>query len=345
MTVGTVGHRLPRRGRVRFLGEAQMPLDDTFPGAVAFVVADLRDEETGVISRRPIGTGFVVSMISEALPEIGWYYFVTAAHVVRNEAETWVRLTRKDGGTADHPVAEWFIHPTEDVAVTPFVPPGDVTHKNVQRKTHFNHEALPKWPEIEPNLGDRVYFIGLLAGIAAMENANVPMVRSGTLGRKWQSGIPVEYEGITTPVTGHLIDCRSYGGFSGSPCFIQHEFFRGGNYWIVTSLLGMIVAHFDLYRGAKVTGDFIGEVRTPINSGVGVVLPVQVISEALDMEELVELRKISEERAKEKREETQMAATPDAAPPGEPLTQAEFADALQRVTRKVEPEEEPTDQR
>jgi hypothetical protein len=56
------------------------------------------------------------------------------------------------------------------------------------------------------------HYTGLLAPL------DRAMARSGTLGAVYEEGIehPDNYE-----YTCHLGDCRSYGGFSGSPCFIE----------------------------------------------------------------------------------------------------------------------------
>jgi hypothetical protein len=126
---------------------------------------------------------------------------------------------------------------------------------------------------------------------------------------------PVELGDTKVSVTAHLIDCRSYGGFSGSPCFVQFKDLpRDGGRLLIegysrmvdtTVLLGMVIAHYDLRRDAILTGDLAGapgRVQTDINTGVGVVLPVERITEALMHEDLVELRdKYEKERRREEK--------------------------------------------
>jgi S1-C subfamily serine protease len=59
-------------------------------------------------------------------------YLVTAAHVVRAESETWVRLRRADGTLEDLRVSGWSFHYRVDVAVAPVdldetrLPPYDI---------------------------------------------------------------------------------------------------------------------------------------------------------------------------------------------------------------------------
>jgi hypothetical protein len=48
------------------------------------------------------------------------------------------------------------------------------------------------------------------------------MVRSGTIGGVDQGG--VAHQDAQYKYTCHLADCRSYGGFSGSPCFLEIPF-------------------------------------------------------------------------------------------------------------------------
>ncbi|MBK5229121.1 MAG: hypothetical protein JJE05_11510 [Actinobacteria bacterium] len=50
-----------------------------------------------------------------------------------------------------------------------------------------------------------------------------------------------------------------------------------------TLLLGLISGHFDEWSTARTTGD-IFEVETAINSGVGIVTPVEAICEAIELE-------------------------------------------------------------
>jgi hypothetical protein len=118
-----------------------------------------------------------------------------------------------------------------------------------------------------------------------MADQVIPMVRSGTLGAVNQSGIRVDLGGageeyIYVPETAHLVDCRSYQGFSGSPCFLQFEHTGVSEAWTgprlmsTTALLGMMIAHFQ--GGTRVE-----------HAGVGVVLPVEKIRELFHRDDVV----------------------------------------------------------
>jgi len=115
-----------------------------------------------------------------------------------------------------------------------------------------------------------------LANVTAMHTENVPIVRSGTLGRLHQTGVRILWPDRTThSITAHLIDCRSHQGFSGSPCYVQLEP-RGRTdvrEWD-TYLLGLITGHLDE----------LGAEQRVQNSGVGLVTTVEAICQVLMQE-------------------------------------------------------------
>jgi hypothetical protein len=283
-----------------------VPLTDIYPRMVLFVLAR-RTGDDGVDGIVPVGTAFQVCIGSEHRHN----YVVTAAHVVSGEPETWVRAntTMTLGETKDVAVPRWYLHPTEDVAVAPF------NENNVwlsafpvewfadtvmaENRQKFNVSSIDT-REHRPGLGDRVYFMGLLANVPHMGDRNIAMVRSGTIGALYQERVPIWIDPRTVAYrTAHLIDCRSYEGFSGSPCFTQHEAigtrYTDGQPTVVdiTFLLGVVSHHFDNLRDATMTGALagsVGKVKVPAHTGVGVVTPVEHVRETLDLEELVEER-------------------------------------------------------
>jgi hypothetical protein len=196
--------------------------------------------------------------------------------------------------------------------------------------------------EWAPALGDRVYFLGLLAlpGARGMTEKNVPMVRSGTIGAMYQDDLPVEWpDKSIRKFQAHLIDCRSYGGFSGSPCFFQRD--RGftgvregkQRRGQVTFLLGLISGHFDQFSSARIRGDLAdaGSIEVPINSGVGIVTPVEKIVEVLRMEEFADEWERVEREHRERPEE---GARLDSIEPDSELEGLEELDP-QAVTKKA----------
>jgi hypothetical protein len=283
-----------------------VPLNDEYPLAVTFITSPASQGD-GSSALEPIGTGFVVNLRSR-IEGLTFEYVVTAAHVVEGRNETYARIRTRDGGSKDLRVHDWLHHPKADVAVAPFRPGGHTDlHLLHVPGAGLSWYTSPRWV---PVLGDRVYFIGLLALPAArsMVERNVPMVRSGTIGAMYQADVPVEWpDKSIRKFEAHLIDCRSYGGFSGSPCFFQRDdqvtAVKEGAavYGPITFLFGLVSGHFDQYASPKVRGDIaeVGSISVPVNTGVGVVTPVERIVEVLRMEELSDERKrIEDEREK-----------------------------------------------
>jgi hypothetical protein len=276
-----------------------VPLDETFPQTVVFVIASRK--KNGQVVRMPIGTGFIVSVPSQIEGSM-YLYAVTASHVIASGEETWLRFNREDGRTFDVPVAEWFsLDPSADVAVTPVSPMAGLRWAHVPLA-----QFLDSRRDLSPSLGDDVYFVGLLANMRTMADENIPMVRSGTLGRMSQREVPLRRsDGTIFRITGHLIDCRSFSGFSGSPCFVQFTYLKrvhtpsvtggmiGDLEHTATLLLGLISGHWEDPQEAhpKDAAFQVGTFEYAINTGVGVVTPVELIRTALDLEELVQKRR------------------------------------------------------
>jgi hypothetical protein len=250
-----------------------VPLSATNVDATVMIVAPGKDGRN-----IPVGTGFVVATQGPTSAK-GFGYVVTAAHVVRFATSSYVRLSLRGGQVSDWSVPEWTFHDDgeTDIAVAPI----SLDQRKVRhRPTHIEPDIDENRPL--PRLGEVVYFVGLLANIESMHPENVPMVRSGTLGRLYQEGVEIKWPDQTVhSMTAHLIDCRSHSGFSGSPCYVQLEprgrtDLRGWD----TYLLGLITGHLDE----------IGVDQRVNNTGIGLVTPVEDIWHVLMQEELVEHR-------------------------------------------------------
>lgn len=235
------------------------------------------------------GTGFLAT-IPSVDAHLGFTYIVTAAHVVRPLSSTFIKLLRRDGTVADLPVPRWVFHATEDIAIGAFQKDDlDYDHYYVAVKDFVGADA----GKGEPSPGDDVFFAGLLAQVPSMGAKNIPMVRKGSIGALDQDGIPMRMPGDTFIRThGHLIDCQSFGGFSGSPCFVRYVsgIEKTPNMGLTTEirstlLLGMVGGHFD-QRFSVALPDQEGKVDIPIASGVAVVYPAEAIRETLDIDVL-----------------------------------------------------------
>jgi hypothetical protein len=291
-----------------------MPLTDDYQKGVTLLLRSSVGR-SGNLVQSLAGTAFAVALDSETLgPALKHLYLVTAAHVVRGALDVHARMRLFDGSLRDEPITGWVSHHDYDVAVAPLRDSEDVDGASIPVE-RFTDDA---------DLGDVVFFIGLLRNMAAMGDAGVPMVRSGTVGL-WQEDIRATLGDIETELTGHLIDCRAYQGMSGSPCFLQHSYpvlvpvpnsaDEGARTWTmqhVTSFFGMIAAHFDDSEEAgPASGDPASSVpvRYKVHTGVGVVTPARFIRETLDDEDLVKLRREADRREAARRRENSSVAT------------------------------------
>jgi len=266
-------------------------------------------------------------------------------------------LRRPDGSVGHVPIPQWIPHDTADVAVAPH---DDDLHPLTEFFAHFAHEStfadrfLPA--RLNVIVSDPVYYIGLLAAVPTMEAGGIPMVRAGTIGALYQDDIPTkrDNENPTVEPVAHLIDARSRGGFSGSPCLVEKPViqYEGSTLvmgsWI--ALLGIIIGHFAGLTPVLPSNDL----NSPTNwvardsSGVVVVVPVEQLREVLNKKQLLDAREAGLVRRKAKQEAkvyreaaelTSSAASVEAVRGDPGLTRRDFDDALYQATRITPPAE------
>jgi hypothetical protein len=183
-----------------------MPLTPESIYSVVRVLADQGGEQA------PVGTGFCVYVRSEADPKLRYGYVLTAHHVIKDQENIELEIPNPFEDGTFYPrmkMTDWRQPiPELDLALASIRP---YPNYNIQ-SLEYGHHIIP---DLNLLLGAKFYYIGLLAPL------DRPIVRSGTLGALDQTGIP--HDGDYDYVT-HLADCRSYGGFSGSPCFVEIPF-------------------------------------------------------------------------------------------------------------------------
>jgi hypothetical protein len=246
--------------------------------------------------RNLLGTGFIIGVPSERFPKLRWPYVVTANHVVERQIE--IELEVADPFTHGEllppiPITGWRQPlPEVDLSVAPF--PQD----QVPRFQGFPFEHFIPAGEVVP-LGGQIYYLGVFAPL------DVPMGRTGTLGAL---DISIEKPGYS--YLADLVDCRSYSGFSGSPCFYTKQYAvldptktpasipplpggairKVGHVTEVVSFCGMFTAHYSDEKAAE------GIVS---RYGVGVMLPCDDIREALMTDEAQrERRELDEQQVR-----------------------------------------------
>jgi hypothetical protein len=258
-----------------------MALGTRYTKTVVFIIGG-SDRESAVAR----GTGFVAGTLSDD-PDVIIPFVVTAAHVVRTFVYTAVRLTLKDGTVEDRAIGQWEFHDHEDVAVS-FLGEIDVDRVDISA-IPIDHFVGYEETQFAVGVGDPVYFGGLLGSVPSMGDLNVPMIRTGSVGALYQSGVPMRLlDNTLIHVRGHLIDCRSFGGFSGSPCFVRFTSATGETprrrfkYPVEsTQLLGMVIGHFDLAASVQLS-DQEDKISVPVSAGIAVVYPAELIRETLE---------------------------------------------------------------
>jgi hypothetical protein len=136
-------------------------------------------------------------------------------------------------------------------------------------------------------LGDEVFIVGLFKSHHG-QKMNVPIVRIGNLAM--MKGEPV-WTAYCGDIEAHLIEARSISGLSGSPVFIHTPLLepQGATQF---RLLGLMHGHFDIKNlNEDIVVEALGDATRGINTGIGVVIPVEKILETIDQPELVELRR------------------------------------------------------
>lgn len=278
------------------------------------------------------GSGFLVRVAGE--PAGAHLYVCTANHVVDNQSEIAVEIAEPFtvGGMYEPiPVENWR-KPLEGVDLAVAAIPEDRTYNATWLET-----VLPLPGRESPDLGQHVFYIGIFAPL------DRPMARSGTIGALHQEGIP--HSGGKYAFDAHLVDCRSYKGFSGSPCVAEFAFpvldeswgpswvpgggqkpeegrpMGGMQYYSV--LCGMLTSHFSDETHPDADG-------AASRYGVGVMLPSSEIRRALMTDELQdERREIDRERAKKR-----SAAQPPLEDASVRGGQSEF-ERFEELTRKL----------
>jgi hypothetical protein len=256
-------------------------------------------------------------------------HFVTAEHAVtlikqriaKDETEKGikgrlaVRMNIKEGGSEVVPLHDvhWWSHPDldnlTDVAVTPWS----------YQKHYFDHFPLPLYGQVVgmsqtghlkrrgAGLGQEIAIVGLFRHHRGTQR-NEPIIRIGNIAAMPEERVWTKWCGFTEA---YLVEANSIGGLSGSPVFVNlsdappmtmniggvnHYESRDGSVDFKKYMLfGLMHGHWDLPNITDAATED-NEGRDSINTGVGVVIPVQKILETLYHPELVDMRKKLEEK-------------------------------------------------
>lgn len=256
------------------------------------------------------GSGFLIAYPLNPAP---WreIYIVTNRHVVANR-DVFVRFNTKLGKTdvKEAPNSSWIKHPDgDDVAVCAFGQSMDEYKYNFVDSGHFMTEEIQRKEDI--GIGDEVFMVGRFINHDGKQK-NHPSLRYGNIAMMTSEPIEDSRSGIKQE--SYLVECRSMGGYSGSPVFVTtmplhmararrentaRTFPRGP--W----LLGINWCHIHHRMPIKtVSADtFVltepeavepGCEYTLANTGMAGVVPVGKLVELLESDEVKEQRRESE---------------------------------------------------
>ena len=222
-------------------------------------------------------------------------YLVTARHVIdalanRGATEIYVRVNLTEGTASwiETKLADWSFHPEDqsiDIAVTRMGIPPVCDHLVLPYDLCVSDEVLRNHGV---DLGDEVFVTGLFRHHHGSRR-NIPIVRVGNLAAMTEERVQTKSFGLMRAL---LIECRSIGGLSGSPVFLnlgitrlidgQLKHATGGQ--PIFFLLGVIHGHYD--ADADRIDDTDAEVRDligggRINTGIAIVTPIQCVREAI----------------------------------------------------------------
>ena len=200
---------------------------------------------------------------------------------------------------------KWYYHsdPTVDVAITPFIFPAPQDRFDYVFIDSRN--AMWSRPRLIDNIGngDFCYTIGLFRVLAGTTR-NMPVVHFGTIARmsRHDEDEPIPIKDWRDPdgkkilrAKAFLIQSQSLNGLSGSPSFVRPTLHHSANFEppdplgdVVIGrrkvfLLGMWQGAWDAPAGEVLSAER-GSVRVPV--GMGVVVPIDQITEALEEDDL-----------------------------------------------------------
>jgi hypothetical protein len=306
----------------------------------------------------PRATAFIVEIEQH---QHRWLYLVTAEHVVSGLLskghDIWLRINNKSGIPDEIKCAstDWWFHPDNETAATDVA----IAPLNIDQDTDINPIPIfgPKSvaatseviSKVRIGVGDEVAITGLFRSHHG-QNRNVPITRIGNLAMMNEEPVKTKYCGY---VDAYLVEARSIGGLSGSPVFIHLPAIRtiDGKTEIHPDqkvfqlyLLGLMHGHFDIDNlNADVVLDDEKDASSGIHAGIGVVIPVEKITETILQQELTEMRrKIVDEDRKENGAVPDLAIEPSSFPPANdenPNHLKDFMRLVDAAARKPAPKD------
>lgn len=354
---------------LRLIEPINVFVKDWYRKNVGYLMAEEKDHD-GQWVAEPQGTVFFMSERIDRFGEV--YYAVTARHVIetiqsRGERYrgTFIRVNTAPDRTEDYPVkyVDWVCSRASDVAVHTIKFPD---------YTPFNVNAFPAILSSPPvkvaksptdgkfgsvQVGHDVFLVALFSPFPGRQGRVEAVVRFGRVASP-ETSLPVMVnvateENVEAAVL--LMEATTWGGESGSPVFYYREtwgiqgpsvreilrnpMLSESSHSIVPQsapeLLGLLHGHYPV-KVPLLSGT--DEPATmDLNSGIAIVIPTEDIYATLNDKRLVSERNRMIEKYK-KRENDKSVPKPDIAQKHyHPFTKEDFAAALKKVSRRIQP--------
>jgi hypothetical protein len=259
------------------------------------------------------GTGFFVAVGDHRRAKSATFYLVTCKHIVvqgEGRGGLHARINRKDGGCEYVKLAdlraEWRKSETADVAAIMFALQGARDDDLDYALVHQDEFATDEWLTenyIEPS--DEIAVTGLFISRKGT-GKNVPVIRGGSIAALPDPSEPVTTTSKALSITApaYLLEIHSSGGLSGSPVLVMTDPHRTTDGKILqrhegTKLLGLIGAHWEWELPLEISR-IAREQFTETNRGIAVGVPIQELTRLLSREDVVNERKDSRAKQRQK---------------------------------------------
>jgi hypothetical protein len=234
---------------------------------------------------------------------------------------------------------KWWTHPSDqsvDVAVVQAARQDDADFNPLNLESFATPETIGLY---NIGIGDEVFFPGLFTPAPGIDETR-PIVRHGNIAMMPTQQIQTKFGYASV----YLVEARSIGGLSGSPVFARptinmHMQAKTGERVVVHGLapdmilLGLMQGHWDVQE-SNINNPDITHDRRGVNLGIGVVVQASKILEVINQPMLKNYRNDLEKAALKSKIPGTDSAKPD---DQRPFTQQDFEDALNKVSRKIEP--------
>jgi len=281
---------------------------------------------------------------------LGHHYGVTNYHVAKARGYSCIRVNTLNGPDVFEFGPEDWIHDPgkDDIAVIPLVTQQGGLIVTWIGQNYLLHEKAVEEEAIGP--GDDIFMVGRFVDLDNKET-NKPALRFGNI-----STFPIKVEQSATgyPGLSYCIDMHSRTGYSGSPVFVYRtlgstlQWAAGRQINAASSLLCLLGIHWGQFPEKLKIKREIGRLSEEVStegesyeyivgmSGMTLVIPAWRITELLNRDDLVELRK-KEEAMREKRvqKEDSMPPVSEVADSSEAPSKKEIAKATDETLRTM----------